>query len=765
MYKNYEFKSSDLTLKTSISTNESSEIALEEKKSERLPSSISSELAEASGSLLPDSFTLRNVGLQFSEDSKKEEKSSELDLELSKLDQLKSRFGELGALTIRFNIGQSQRVGLLQQIAREDYATNPVEKPAKGRDQADLFAIDSKASHVRTTTRLLEKFAHHPLGKGKVLNERAQPLIHVNSENLRGELGMWDTMHSGVLGTGINLAFQLKTQGFIYIIHPTGMDEKEHSEVSKELKSGLFEIITTQEGTTVKTHSGHVLETNSISTLKIDIDAKKTYQKNGIVVNSGKTTAPLGWILHKGGKVVPDDQTDHLIRTIRIAKGGFHGLTKDQQALLQSGLLQNNGFGLFTQNQAFNAMQTIFTSLEKEFSFDSSPLLPQKKLQSIYKEIGKQMMQTDLVEDFLTGALITEMIQSLRVTQPESERTSLPKRFTNSFKVTLNNAKAIAQTYDMKTKEGRSILKMHEDQPSRSPDSTLLDYRVNGDLINPALTNPKHAAALLSTGILVAEQMMLEQLLRDACKHGNNHPNAIALREILQSSSKEGELIYKQLIDMANRLQKNAKGPILGLQFPACEPIVAKLRSALNFDRPATISSSFISRMGYKQYDLVSAASELYSADEKTATLVLGKMRKDKNLEAGLRNLYLIGEKLQDLKSISARPESSRGINAGILPVIGILAPSLHTELAKRPSAPTFSSSNEPTDSQSILRTQADIEASALKEAHNLMKPSTAPAVTSENGSWEFFRKNRRAIAVAIVGVTTAVIGSASLLS
>jgi hypothetical protein len=703
-------KPDEILTPSSIITSEEKSSAIPEAKKLVEQSIISS---TTSGSDLPNSFVVSNKGKIF-----KENKSDLTEEKEEGLDSLKGRFGELGALVIRFHIGQGQRVGLLQQIARDDYATNPVEKPAIGKNQENLFAIDPRASFTRTTTRSLEKYCHYSLGRGKVLNERAQPLVHTNSTELRGEQKLWDIIHSGVWGTGINLEHQLHKQGFLYVVHPKDMTPEEYTSVSKELKEGAFEIITEDAATVIKTTSGKTLNTYNINKLKIDVDSKKTHQKNGVVVTVDKQSAPLGWIIHtKLNKVVEADQTDHLARVIRIAKGGFYELTKEQQELMQAGLLKNNGFGLFTQNQAFNAMQTIFASLEKEFKFDASPLLTQKALDTSYSRVKEMMKDTEIVEDFLTGALITEMVQPLRITQPHSTRTELPRRFTNPYKVTSNNAKAIAFTYDMVTKDGKPILELDQDKPTHSPDPELIDYRVNGDLIDPKLTNPKHIASLLATGILVAEQVIIEQLLRDACKHGDSHPNAVALRKILETCSPtKGLIVYKQLIEMAQKVPQNEQGPILGLQFSYCDPIVAKLRTTLAIASQPTTTQFIKSKCCSRSSDLATVAKDLYDADEKKAAQIIQRIAKDDKVEQGLTNLYFIGETLQELQGISAKDHDSRGINAGIIPVIKKLSSSLTDQPGLKTTATKSTISTESkTDSVTL---QAEVESSALQESH-----------------------------------------------
>lgn len=595
-------------------------------------------------------FTLQYRGRKYSEKANPDEKSG--------LDKLRANFSEIGALVIRFHIGQGQRAGLIQQISREDYSSNPVEKPAQGRNQADLFSISTSASHECRETRILEEACHYSLGRGKVLNERAQPLVHINTANFSGEQALWDIIHSPVWNTGITLPIILAKQGFIYVRQPLNMNDSQREKATKEIELGNFEI-----RGQIETYSGITLETASIKDIKIDLDPDRrvTSQENGLAVSIKDYEEPLGWIVQtKTKKLVSQEHADHLLRVIRIAKGGFYELPIEKQRLLQAGLLKNNGLGLFTQNQAFNAMEVVFQTLENEYGFDPSQLMQDSFLNGATYARVKSLMEdekSETAEDFLTGILLTEMVQPLRKSQPDSTRNVLPLRFTNPFSVTLNNAKALAYAFDIKRKDGFPVLLMRNDMPDFSSSPDLIDVKINGELLYPELTNPKHTASLLATALLVAEQMLIEQLLKNACTFGSEHPDAVALRKIINDDQ-----MYTQLIALGKDCPQNERGPILGLQFSYCDPIIALLRNHLGF--------------GGNNLSLAEVVNQLCRNE------VVDKDLIEKTRQA-MEKLFYIGEVLQQLNSTSAAQEQSRGINAGLVPVIGKLAPDLYRALVE----------------------------------------------------------------------------------
>ena len=618
-------------------------------------------------------FTLSYQGRKLDEVLESKEKG---------LARLKQNFGQMGALVIRYHTGHGQRAGLLQQIAREDYAENPVEKAASGKDQEDLFAIPAGSSVARTVTRTLEKFAHYTLGHGKVLNDRAQSLIHVNTKKFRGEEALWDIMHSPVWSTGINFGFQLNRNNFLYVIFPENVSSETYEQVTQELAENHFKI---EEGGRVTLNSGMILETESLAQISVDIQPDQTFQKNGLTVTAKEKSASVGWILHQTQRHIVDPMyTENILRVMRIAKGGFYELTKPQQALLQSGFLQNNGSALFTQNKAFNALEVILAYLEREFHFDSSVLLSDLALRNSHKRATDAAVESEIIEDFLTGYLITEMVQPLAQTKPESTREPLPKSFTNPFVVIANNAKAIAYAYSFKTRDGKAVLNFDEEKQLLPPKNPLIDIGIQGDLVDPALTNPKHISSLLSAAILVSEQIILEQLLRDACRYGNEHPNAQAMLAILKKSACENsEQQLNQLKKLCEVAPFDEFGPILGLQFEYCDPLIAELRKVLGISVSGTIVESIKKRIWLSEVSLAELAQKLYETETNHTETLLKALETDIHLQHKLETLFFVGTVLQNIPGISVRQEGSRGINAGLQLVIKKLAPRLYQRLSK----------------------------------------------------------------------------------
>lgn len=563
-----------------------------------------------------------------------------------------------GAFAIRVRLAQTQRAILLQNIARESYRDDYLDAPGEGNDEPNLFEPANDATEMRKLTRKLEKFSHYSLGRGKLLDERARRMKAKNANDLGGEEHLWDFLHAPLWGVGINLAGQLSRQGFTYVIYPTGMTEIEYEQVCKELEDGKFEKMVSDDEVTVLTVSGYKLKTCKFSQLQISMDPEQriTRQKNGFIITYENQSMPIGWTIHTDdegkSKLVNPIYTVDFIRTIRTAQGGSHILTDAEFDIL---INQSRGVtdGIrSTQNAAINVVSDLTQVLARDYNFNPLPLLG-NALRLSYNRIQASMTEVDVVDDLLTGVLVTEMVQPLRKTRHLSSRSSLPIEFDNSFDNSLNIIKAFAYAYNLKKPDG-SLVFNADDVVFTEPDGELVDVRMHGELQLPDLTNPKHVASLIAVGVMVAEQMILEQLLRDAVVHGADHPNSKALRNILQNDDN-----YTRLVTLASRLQRNSLGPILGLQIPACDEIVFMLRQALGFDQ------------------LIQVAEDLYDANEVSAIESVSEEVKN----AALRKLYHIGNVLQQVDSTSVAAEKSRGTNAGIIPVIARIAPMLYREL------------------------------------------------------------------------------------
>lgn len=569
-------------------------------------------------------------------------------------DRFRFAFKNIGALVMRVQLGQAQRAVLLQSISRVAYETNPAHVAGAGANERDVFTCDANSSIVRRVTSMLEEIAHYPIGRGKILNERTQPQKERNTEGLRGEEYLWDVLHAPVWSIGLNLAGQLHQQGFLYVCHPSGMSSAEYEHVTREIQSGEFKKIIHGNTIFILTSSGRHLETARICNLEISMDPEHviTKQPNGFVITYKNMPAPIGWMLHCGAtdRLVEPQYTEDLLRVVRIARGGTHKLPKPEYHLLLENMRARTDGVRFTQNRTLNLLDDVVRVLEREYKFDPLKLIS-STMNNSYKEIQKRMRETDVVEDLLTGILISEMVQHLKVTQDCSSRPRLPHEFSNTFVITQNNIKAFAYAYDICKPDMSPVFIQEGQTPFSAPEGELIDVKMNGRLQDPDLNNPKHIAALIATGILVAEQMILEQLLRDACKYGRGHPNAVALRKILVDPG-----LYNKLVKLAGKCPDNQNGPILGLQYPECEHLVRELRHALGFDCLAAYAEALYGKSGTE-------------------------MNQDNMDMDALKNLFNIGKILQGLQGISVIDQHSRGINAGIGPVIRRLFPRLYADL------------------------------------------------------------------------------------
>lgn len=664
-------------------------------------------------------FTLKYTGVKFKEE----------DVSVHGMEALRKNFSEMGALAIRFQLSLAQFSALIEPVCEENYEENSIEHTAEGKNQSDVFGLSKGGSTVSQNTKLLEKSSHYSIGKGKILNERNQALKYPNTENLHGGESIWDTIHFSVWQTGISLSSKLSKQGFLYLCHPKGVDSQQYQLITEELDKGKFEIITEHDKKIVKTHSGMVLETSSIpSNTKIDLDPEhtQTYQDNGFVVNVNDRLAPMGWIIKKSNKkLVKPEHAEDIIRVIRISKSGFRRLPEDQGKLLMLGLMKGNEHILHTQNRSFNAMDILLEILEKEYGFDPSQLMDSTIIKNVYKQMQSNVQEKDIVEDLLTLNLAFEMVQPLKATLAKSVRHPLLKHLTNSYAVNQNTLKAIIYAFDLQKKDDSPALYLDGKMPI-STDEGLIDVRINGQLANPDLTNPKHTAGLLSIAVLVSEQMLMEQLLRDTVHYGEEHPNARALKAILNDDE-----LFLKLREDASNLPTNENGPILGLQFTYCEGIITQLREKLGTNH------------------LIEVVRQLESGES---------MDINPDAITALNNLFTIGVTLQQLEGTSGAKANSRGINGGLSLVIQKLAPSLYDELSGRtPPTPVLQTKSEVEKASSELETMdvcpfisgklgsKSIENPHQQKDHELKKEQTT-------GSWcGFFTK-----VVVTTGLTAA---------
>ncbi|KTD67587.1 hypothetical protein Lsan_0246 [Legionella santicrucis] len=416
-------------------------------------------------------------------------------------------FNNVGALIMRFHFGQSQRSASLTQVVRSNYKDYAIDKVGEGADQTDFFDVPKDVSKVIKDNLKLHQLSSYPLGEAKILNRLTQAVYERNSM-ICGEQGLFGTIHTAVWQPVLSLPGLLTKNSFVYVPCLLDISPTEYKEISEALQKGDFSL---DEGNTKLIVKKRTIDLSSLSDIKIQpqLEEGLTFQNNGLLVTSKKSkaeSAPLGWIVHfPSKKALTQVDTEDLMKLIRLAEGKFHQLTPFQQKILMSGRLEDNERVRVIQNRQLNVMLSIFATLEKEFDFDPTSLMS-NVLKQIAKATRKSIEETNVLDDFLTGIIQTAMIQHLVVTQGKSKRTELPVASQLSFKTIENNAKALAYAFNMKDGNGVPVLHPNEKECFYQ-DKELPDLGIKGELLAPSLTDSRHCAALLSTAILVAEQI------------------------------------------------------------------------------------------------------------------------------------------------------------------------------------------------------------------------------------------------------------------
>jgi hypothetical protein len=544
--------------------------------------------------------------------------------------QFKELFSSVGGLVIRYDLGYRQTAGLLQQTSmRNDvYRASPIEKPADGNDQTSLFEVGNATLVYRDTVDLL-RVAHNVIGKNKVMNERGQPVVHSNKSGFSGQQSIWGIVHSAVWNAGIGLPHALDEQGFRYIAVPGNMNPLQHTQLAEDIKAGIYRIDDTHN---VEFYNPNLkIETWPFSKLDVKPDAGSPYRSN-LLVNeknaSEQTEQPSGFVLKSDNSILDPYLGDSLLKVMRIARGEFYKLSPDNQKVMMSGLAADNtaqGQGLFQQNNAFNALVPIFDALKERTGFSAVEAMT-RNVQQTGKRLNEAMKKDRVKEAFLTGPLLNEMVQPLKATRGDNRRVPMPERFNSAFQVNSNTSKAVAYAFDLTDRHGKPLLKVNEQQPFEE-NTMLRDVQINGDLLNPDMSEPDYVASMLSTAILVAEQTIIEKLLT-AIVEGNQKliPD---LKQIFGNDDAE------RLLSLAYEVPSEK----LGRQFQESDEIVAYIRGNLDTSL------------------LIDYANKLDTKKNVPVT---------PNVLEAARRLEKVGNVLDAQPETSARPMGSRGINAGL---------------------------------------------------------------------------------------------------
>jgi hypothetical protein len=519
--------------------------------------------------------------------------------------QFKANFSATGALVLRQNLGARQTSALLRASAErpEIYNQSPIQNPGKGADESGLLKPSSSETDTYKDTLSLLEIAHSPIGKGKVINEKSQPIAHHNKRGFTGQHKLFDIIHSSVWNTGTGLPRALAEQGFQYVSVPSSVSPAEHAAIAMDIEKGRFNTDTASGTVEV---AGHSLATKPFVDIEITPEPESRYSsKLNVTLKGQSEVQPSGFIIGPSNKGVSQYHSDGILKITRIAKGGFYGLNEKQQAVLLSGVSSDHtdsGQSLFTQNAALNAFAPIFSNLEKLTGFSVVEAV-QKHIVSSAKRLQKTISSDqNLKEDFLVGNMLNEMAQSLRAGEISNAKVDLPDRFQLNFHDNNNVAKAIAYAFDLVDANGQRLLSEKDDHLDSLP---ISDKKIKGALVDPTLDNPKHTAALIAASVLVSEQSIIDNMLGNVSKGGKSSYSA--LKQILGSDSAE----------IAMQIAHGIKPSKMGRQFPESEELVSFIRGCLKTDLLIGYSKSLASGNERKMnFSEISALKTLRLAGE-----------------------------------------------------------------------------------------------------------------------------------------------------
>lgn len=564
----------------------------------------------------------------------KTDPSSSSPKEATQTEKLKTIFGELSALAAGFSLQVRHRTGFLSQVAfrAEEYQAHPIENPNLGGDQSGLLVAPPEETATHHKTMLLFSLARVTAGKGKVFNEIGNPLKEHNKKGLSGEFNFFDIMHAPLWHTGISIASSLNSQGYRYVACPENTTPDEFAHILKELESGHFSY----EGNDhIQLHNmDKKLKLSSFSGMEIILDPDSPHaSKLSITFKDQKESKqPSGFIIHPDGGLMKPEHTEALFKAMRTAKGGFYKLNEREIEVLSSGLATENTVesqAFLNQVPTFNAMYPVYEVLERQTGF--SAVEPTRKaVGGMTKRSLKAAENPDLTQDILTGERVTEMMQPLRITQPKSKRPEMPSRFLRSYSLFNNFTKAMVHAFDMRDEDKQPIFEKTKGQDAYDLDPQFETVVMNGKLKDPNLKKSKYTAALISTAILVSEELIVETLARNAL---SGKPESAENRQVLEKIL--GADHAARFLDMARGIDIDR----LGVQYKESDPLVDFVRETLDTDK------------------LISFADKISTKDSLTP---------DTKTLSALRKLEKVGNILQGFHETSGESQGSRGINAGL---------------------------------------------------------------------------------------------------
>lgn len=535
---------------------------------------------------------------------------------------------------------------------------------------ADARQVYGHPIHLEGADDELTRVALGFLGSGRYKNHRAQRTEPYGKESEKGLLSAIEVLHGPVMMQGGQLVQNMGNQGYTYIEAPT--DPETYRRMHDQLAAGRFTAEGTDDNARFLRIEGfeEPVSLNAITTNKLvpalDMQNAHTFQDNSIAVSYNKgEPKPIGFILSPSGQLVDPEITHGLMIMDIIRRGHYFEKSEAEQAKLANRFFRYTENTRVSQSMVYNGTMAIIDELAAQHGYE-----PLTELEASLARIKKQLNDPKLgfLANYLAiGDVASQMCHTLALSEASlgadltAGRVEMPERYVMPYDDERNVYRANAYTFDLRRPDGVLLLDLKPGEKLQvSEDATgdmfsrKASVIVPGEMAAPDLSNGRDAAALLATGLIVTEQVLMETMAR-AITEPSNDPVAYLFALL----GKEGA--YEAMVDTARHIPPHR----IGRQFPESQQLLQQLREAL---------------------ELQPLIDNLHALRTENAVQP-GALDHTAAIHPALAHMKLAAQLFEIIPGLSSAPEGSRGLEGGLDTVMNVLSPRLNAAIAELPAS------------------------------------------------------------------------------
>ncbi len=261
--------------------------------------------------------------------------------------------------------------------------------------------------------RTLADLALSFMGEGRYKNHRGMRTAPHNKATQHGALSVLELLHGPIMGLAQEIRKQMFDDGFLYI--PAPSEREAYAALRATMAPGrVIEPAVLVEMQAIA-FSPQILP-------QLDVHLEHTFLPDKIAVAVDKgVPAPMGFIVDRQGGVLDHELVRGIMIMELLRRGGFHGLSEEEQMVLQNEHFRFTEASRLNQAMALNGVLSVLNELADHHGLQISD--GEAKIVRLHCQLHDPRLG-DIAQDLLMCDAVRRIVGCLQVLR-EDERAAM----------------------------------------------------------------------------------------------------------------------------------------------------------------------------------------------------------------------------------------------------------------------------------------------------------------------------------------------------